>query len=88
MGVIREPAEIAALCGHRPRRGGCHLCKLAGGPRPQSVATCPFFGKRVNRPGQVREWHECTHPEQPLGPLVCRCKGCGPTCPGYPPAGV
>lgn len=30
-----------------------------------------------------REWFRCGHPKQPLGPFVCGCKGCGPTCPGY-----
>lgn len=74
----------------RPKGCGCYdghtcrLCERAGLPPPPPVAPCPFYGKRVDRPGQVREWHECKHPEQPLGPLVCRCKGCGPTCPGYP----
>jgi hypothetical protein len=35
----------------------------------------------------AREWRHCEHPGTPLGPAVCRCKGCGPRCPGYKPAG-
>lgn len=36
----------------------------------------------------VRRWSLCTHPQQPLGPLVCGCRGCGRSCPGYEwPAG-
>lgn len=30
-----------------------------------------------------RRWTLCLHPAQPLGEAVCRCKGCGPDCPGY-----
>lgn len=30
-----------------------------------------------------RRWALCTHPDKPLGPHVCGCKGCGPKCPGY-----
>lgn len=30
-----------------------------------------------------REWYYCEHLEQPLGPHVCGCKGCGPLCRGY-----
>lgn len=30
MGLTRDPAAIAAICGHTPPRPGCHLCKLAG----------------------------------------------------------
>jgi hypothetical protein len=44
MGVIRDPAEIAALCGHAPPRGGCHLCRLAarlaGQPAPIAKKPC------------------------------------------------
>lgn len=32
-----------------------------------------------------KEWMRCDHPDQPLGAAVCRCKGCGPKCPGYQP---
>lgn len=30
-----------------------------------------------------RKWIECEHPDKPLGPNVCHCRGCGPNCPGY-----
>lgn len=32
-----------------------------------------------------RDWRPCEHPTRPLGPHVCTCKGCGPTCPEYRP---
>lgn len=31
----------------------------------------------------VRVWYKCSHPDQPLGPLVCTCRGCGSRCRGY-----
>jgi hypothetical protein len=31
-------------------------------------------------------WHQCEHPDTPLGDVVCSCKGCGKRCPGYTPA--
>jgi predicted GH43/DUF377 family glycosyl hydrolase len=30
-----------------------------------------------------REWHDCEHPDEPLGPIVTGAMGCGPACPGY-----
>lgn len=33
----------------------------------------------------ARTWHRCLDSEQPLGPFVCPCKGCGPDCPSYHP---
>jgi hypothetical protein len=35
----------------------------------------------------VRLWLYCDHAEQPLGPVVCGCLGCGPGCSGYPKEG-
>lgn len=34
-------------------------------------------------PGTIRVYYECNEPSQPLGPMVCPCKGCGPKCHGY-----
>lgn len=31
----------------------------------------------------ARRWLHCLHPDRPLGPHVCGCRGCGPRCPGY-----
>lgn len=31
----------------------------------------------------VRRWSCCDHPKKPLGPIVCPCRGCGPSCGGY-----
>lgn len=43
--VIRDPAAVAALCGHDPPRPGCHLCrlaaKLAGQPTSPPAAKKP-----------------------------------------------
>lgn len=30
-----------------------------------------------------KRWLHCEHPLPPLGPVVCPCKGCGPSCPGF-----
>jgi predicted GH43/DUF377 family glycosyl hydrolase/predicted O-methyltransferase YrrM/GR25 family glycosyltransferase involved in LPS biosynthesis len=30
-----------------------------------------------------REWYDCEHPDEPLGPIVTGAMGCGPQCPGY-----
>ncbi len=36
-------------------------------------------------PDNVKDWRRCGHPQTPLGKLVCLCKGCGVSCPGYTP---
>lgn len=45
--VIRDPAAIAAICGHNPPRAGCHLCKLAGTPVPIRRTPCQSLGDVV-----------------------------------------
>jgi len=57
-------------------------------PLPTVVAPCAHLGDVVNRPGQVRKWRQCNHPDAPKGNPVCPCKGCGPKCPGYVPGDV
>jgi len=59
-------------------RGGGDRKAPAAPARP-----CTFLGLTVRRPGQVRDWRECDHPDRPLGNPVCPCRGCGPKCPGY-----
>ncbi len=45
----------------------------------------PLTGFERNARGlDSRAWKHCNHPKQPLGDVVCGCKGCGPSCPGYP----
>lgn len=51
---------------------------------------CRFEGKQLTGPerqaagvGHSRVWLHCLHPDKPIGPNVCHCKGCGPSCPGY-----
>jgi hypothetical protein len=45
----------------------------------------PLTGKQRETAGldHARDWRYCEHPTQPMGDIVCRCKGCGPTCRGY-----
>lgn len=88
-------------CRHDPPKAGCKVCHLYAtdaryrrlwdglpqAPSPASAAPCVHYGPRVDRTGQVREWHECLHPDKPLGELICRCRGCGPKCPGYSAGG-
>ncbi len=40
---------------------------------------CTFLGSQVG----VSQWNHCNHVDAPLGPTVCKCNGCGPTCPEY-----
>lgn len=54
---------------------------------PLPVEPCPHLGAPVrgpDAPDLTRDYRRCDHPDQPLGAVVCSCKGCGPTCPGYP----
>lgn len=59
---------------------------------PQAVASspCQFLGpaltgeeRQAAKLDHRREWRHCLHVDQPLGPHVCRCRGCNPKCPGY-----
>jgi hypothetical protein len=59
------------------------------------IPPCRYLGRELTglereagRLGHVRRWSLCLHPEQPLGASVCRCRGCGPKCPGYAPLGA
>ena len=67
----------------------CRVCWLAAGgdakaPIRHKVAKvalpCIYIGEAAGPKG----WHICDHPDEPLGMVVCACKGCGPRCPGYP----
>lgn len=64
----------------------CRPCWVAMGGTgvAETVADCTYLGDRVRVAGSNRDWRTCGHPDQPLGPTVCRCKGCGPRCAGYP----
>lgn len=62
------------------------------GKSAKPAAPCRFRGDETEPPAGVkrslRVYVECLHAEQPLGPSVCSCAGCGPKCSGYqlPPA--
>src|ERR1043166_814091 len=43
------------------------------------VAACGWKGE----PAGPKGWHLCDHEDEPLGMVVCACKGYGPRCPGY-----
>ncbi len=88
---------ITGTCPHgKPVGIACRLCELRLPPLPASfrsneAAPCEHLGKRLSaaekgaadlRDG--RDWRHCGHPRQPLGQVVCQCRGCGPgTCWGY-----
>jgi len=62
----------------------------AADPPADPPAPCVHQGDDLTGPerqaaglGHARRWLHCLNPEQPLGPHVCSCKGCGPTCRGY-----
>lgn len=48
---------------------------------------CLHLGRPLPpRPDDPRKrWSLCDHPQRPLGPDVCSCRGCGPNCRGYEP---
>jgi hypothetical protein len=53
---------------------------------------CVYLGDELTGPEReaagldhVRKWSLCLHPQQPLGPNVCGCKGCGPSCRSFTP---
>ncbi len=59
---------------------------------PLPTLPCQFVGDELSGPereaaglGHNRKWRHCLNPDQPLGPHVCPCKGCGRNCYGYQP---
>jgi hypothetical protein len=46
---------------------------------PLPVVECQWKGE----PAGPKGWHICENEDEPLGMVVCACKGCGPKCPGY-----
>ena len=58
---------------------------------PAPPDECPHLGAELTGPerqavglSHAKRWALCTHPDQPLGPYVCPCAGCGPRCKGHP----
>lgn len=63
----------------------------ATAPALPAPLPCEHLGPAVRgerAPDATRDWRECGHPEQPLGAVVCGCRGCGPRCRGYQPEGL
>lgn len=61
-----------------------------GEPPAAASAPCAYQGPPLTGPerqaaglSHQRVWLHCLHPDRPLGPHVCGCKGCGPGCRGY-----
>lgn len=55
-------------------------------PAPVPPVPCVHLGSPVrgpDAPDTVRDYRRCDHPDQPLGPVTCACRGCGPRCVGY-----
>ena len=62
----------------------CRPCwRAMGGTGEVAAADCLHLGERRFVAGSARDWRTCGHPVPPLGEVVCRCQGCGPTCTGY-----
>jgi hypothetical protein len=64
-----------------------------GGMMLAGAGAAPLAGRRIALPcvhlgdaAGPKGWHVCEHDAEPLGVIVCPCKGCGPRCPGYAPA--
>jgi hypothetical protein len=73
---------------HAPRRPTAHAASPARVSLP--VVPCVHVGDDLTGPERqargldhARRWTRCEHPAQPLGEVVCGCRGCGPTCRGY-----
>lgn len=61
--------------------------RRADGTTDRAPEPCVHLGAPAPPPGgesPLKSWSLCDHPDRPLGPIVCPCLGCGPTCPGYP----
>lgn len=61
----------------------CRVCWLRGAAKGSAkvMKPCRFKGE----PAGPKGWHICENESEPLGLVVCGCKGCGPRCPGYAP---
>lgn len=64
--------------------------KVSPPPPPEPVPLCvlatTLTGQQCVELGKnpARAWQRCGHPELPQGSeIVCTCKGCKPSCPGY-----
>ena len=60
--------------------------QLRAAAKPLSFPLCLYRGQETTPPDgkpTAKTWTGCNHPSQPLGPKVCTCEGCGPSCRGY-----
>lgn len=55
-----------------------------GGNHARVPLPCVHVGDDAGPKG----WHLCEREDEPLGAVVCTCKGCGPRCPGYEAKGA
>jgi hypothetical protein len=61
-------------------------------PKAAPAGPCVHRGRELTGPerqaaglGHARRWTLCLHPDAPLGPHACPCRGCNSSCPGFEP---
>lgn len=59
-------------------------------PNKEPPAPCAHLGDELTGRERAargldhaRRWALCLHDEKPLGEVVCPCRGCNSSCPGY-----
>lgn len=73
--------SLAAKDGRYARKFGLSPPTALTPRPPRTALPCRFVGDDAG----PRGWHLCDHEDEPLGAVVCACKGCGVRCPGYAP---
>jgi hypothetical protein len=78
-----QKAIVARIAAKDGRYAGA-----AGGAKPAAAKPRPLPCVHVGEAAGPKGWHVCEHEDEPLGMIVCRCKGCGVKCPGYATANL
>lgn len=86
-GVCLKPDCPECQAMRRRSFGGWRAAAPA--PQPESPP-CRYRGDELTAPERIarrlshqKRWTYCLHADRPHGDVVCPCKGCNPTCPGY-----
>jgi len=86
--TIKEPPQISDEQQRALLKELLH--KIASRTNARDTRSCEHLGDEIS--GNERErlglshlqrWSTCNHPSQPLGSVVCPCKGCGIHCLGF-----
>lgn len=88
------PAEVVSSLAAKDKRYADLVARLDSVDLPLLFSDpprdCPNLGRELTGPERTaarldhgRRWALCLHPDRPLGPHVCPCRGCNPTCRGY-----